>query len=366
MKAIPHGWNLKHLQSVGKYDANNKPAQDIKYNGPPQWGHIYNKSQEGEYFKLCNRKIFVDKMPSSQGGPMGLPGWRRHPTIALMLFDSPGWDKSWGMIHAFLQSFDVAFDKELSLVVHESQLTDLFLGLKQNGTGWEQRLEDIFGIIVSSDGSKFSSHISYNTSHLIGYRSQILNLDMKKKHRHYVLQNVYQLTAENMMKYPNSPDTNGMCCDLRRMLEQNELISKSESGQFTALHGQYELPSDLIMSILNTLGMNTSSVVMITGDDNKDFEEKISSHTIIGQLVQTIPKDSCAASSEKNFSQLMLAIASDVFIGSAKSDFARYVAHVRFALGVGSSCLASQIRTDDKWEKFCDEDDLYNGNVHWS
>lgn len=112
-----------------------------------------------------------------------------------------------------------------------------------------------------------------------------------------------------------------------------------------------EYPVDLIGTILKPLGMQNSSILMITDGKNPSVAEQLSSDPVIGPYFQVVASEISTLAGD-----LMLAILSNVFIGNPCSTFSQYIAQVRYALGIGNSYIFSR-RNGDEWETFCSSDE---------
>ena len=104
---------------------------------------------------------------------------------------------------------------------------------------------------------------------------------------------------------------------------------------------------------------------MITDGENADVIAKLSRDSLIGPNFQVVRH-----SIGNQYSDMMLAILSDVFIGNPASSFSWFIAQARYALGIEHSYLFFRRNAKSSngwgWETFCDEDCLYDHtNFHW-
>ncbi|KAL7536942.1 LOW QUALITY PROTEIN: hypothetical protein ACHAXR_007491 [Thalassiosira sp. AJA248-18] len=93
------------------------------------------------------------------------------------------------------------------------------------------------------------------------------------------------------------------------------------------------------------VGMNSSSILLVTDTKNSRVVDQLSSDAAIGPIFQEVPPKHWTG-------DMMLAILSDVFVGNPVSTFSQYVVQARYALGIKNSYLFAR-RDGDEWETFC-------------
>lgn len=367
-----------------------------------------------QHFTLCNRKIFVKNLPEVNASlKFGICGWNRslgNPIIVHNLGKLYG--NTGNNILAFFRAFDMARDRGVALLIHDNgypldyPLNDLFLGLEINNSDTKQHMEEIFGVKILDNELRNDLNISEvntldgkyhitNSAEMFWYKQTNRTPVEKKAHRQYLIQNLYQLMAKEMAMHPDSSTTIGLCSTLRVIFgtggdgkllggSLQDGLNKSVTQKYTVIHHRdtgghlqtasdrmgvdarapVDLPPELIMSIVDPLGMNTSSILMIHDDhDNAKAVKRLSSHPVIGPLFQVVPH-----SVGTKFSDMMLAVLSDVFIGNPSSTFSWYISMVRYALGFQQTYLFYRWnKEEDGWETFCNEDCLYDqyNSFHW-
>ena len=211
-------------------------------------------------------------------------------------------------------------------------------------------------------------------------------LDDIMQHRQYLIQQLYRITADDMKLHPDSAGATAMCSSLHAFFGKDgsnpnnnmikQLGMKEVTPEYTVIHARtleaqtfekglaqahvafgvdprvgLEYPADLLSTILKPLGMQNSSILMITDGKNPSVAEQLSSNPVIGPYFQVVASEISTVTGD-----MMLAILSEIFIGNPCSTFSQYIAQVRYALGIGNSYIFSR-RDGDKWETFCSSDE---------
>ncbi|EJK65088.1 hypothetical protein THAOC_14105, partial [Thalassiosira oceanica] len=285
-----------------------------------------------------------------------------------------------------------ARDRGGALVMHEdgfpieTGLRSIFLGVDRT------ELENRFGItfvdgVEENQLSKMDIMMQKPLYHFISDNKNCSAWETIA-HRHYVIQELYSMTAREMELHPNASGVAEICSSLHALFGDRDADALKKLGMtnritqnYTVIHSRslesdgkrvlrrahekfgvdssasLEYPADLISSIVAPLGMDQNSIFMITDGQDKNVAARLSADSNIGPVFQTIPKEISAVKGD-----LMLAILSDVFIGNPVSTFSLYIAQARYALGIENSYLFYRRDEDGSWGTFCnDEDCLY----HW-
>eukprot|EP00571_Detonula_confervacea_P000956 CAMPEP_0172330372 /NCGR_PEP_ID=MMETSP1058-20130122/61367_1 /TAXON_ID=83371 /ORGANISM="Detonula confervacea, Strain CCMP 353" /LENGTH=297 /DNA_ID=CAMNT_0013047583 /DNA_START=924 /DNA_END=1817 /DNA_ORIENTATION=- len=285
----------------------------------------------------------------------------------------------------------MARDRGGALVFHEHgfpielSLRKLFLGIER--TELENRLGITF---FDSVEEKYRSKMkTVSQEEIYHYISNDTNYSMFDaiEHRHYIIQELYRITAREMELRPGSPDAADMCASLHAFFGKgdgkgNRLkelgITKSITHKYTVIHSRglendgnrfmnkaqevfgidnragLDHPADLISSILAPLGMKNNSILMITDGQSPEVVQRLSSDPVVGPIFQVVPSKVSTMTGD-----LMLAIFSDVFIGNPVSTFSQYIVQVRYALGIENSYLFAKKDENGKWETFCNDETCF-------
>lgn len=351
--------------------------------------------QEDEYFTLCYRKLYLKDMPSAQpesDAPFGVRYWKRDLSKAIVLEHRDGTDgirvygRTGNQIQTFFHGFDMARDRGGALVLRETGfpidhvLQELFLGVGRTV------LEEKFGVTIyehiGEEGRKNITTIPTDVGyHFISKDVRFL-LDDLMLHRHYIIQQLYRTTAEDMKQYPNSNGAKAMCSALHALFGDGnkgnmvkELGMKDVTNKYTVIHARTlegfgpkfmrkasevfgvdplagkEYPPDLVTSILTPLGMHNQSILMITDEKNPSVISQLANDPTVGPYFQVVPEEVSTVTGD-----MLLAILSEIFIGNPCSTFSQYIAQVRYALGIGNSYIFAR-RNGDQWETFCSSDE---------
>lgn len=356
---------------------------------------------EDEQFTLCNKKLSTKKMPSPStqyDKQYGVHHWKRDMKKSIVLEPNGAFFGQTGnQIAEFLRAIEMARDQGGALVIHEKgfpydmTLRLLYLGL--NRTEVENRLGVMFYDRVEEKYRSALKTISMKDAYYYISNHSDFNMVDTIDHRHYAIQELYRMTAKEMELHPNSAEVSAMCSSMHALFGkdgrgnneqdlQKNGITKKITQKYTVVHSRMmssfgemffegahqkfgvdrragiDLPPDLISSILSPLGMNTSSIVMITDGRTLDPIERLSSDPATAPYFQVVPPGISTPASD-----IMLAILADVFIGSPVSTFSHYIAHTRYALGIGNSYLFYRRNaTTEKFETFCHDEECLQ---HW-
>jgi len=377
-------------------------------------------AESDEYFTLCSRKILrknMPKLPENVTLNFGAPDWNRNKSHVIVARHKRIYGQTGNHLRAFFKSCDMARDAGATLAIHDegfpidSPLNEVFLGLHGNNPHRNRLLEENFGLLVIGPRDEMPSYISKNasievvkSSSMFWYKSE-LSLHGRKQHRQYLLQHLYQITADEMKKHPDSTRVVNMCSPLWAFFgkdikgpENNEKMVNGTryimniTEKYSVVHSRFfegngykslekmhkkfgvdpkasiDLPPDYITSILTPLGMQNKSIIIIADGKNTEPVNRLKSDPGIGHLIHLVPPDVSSM-----IGDMMIGILGDVFIGNPASTFSWFIAQSRNALGLDHSYLFlkrqkenSTNRSDDNskrgryWEIFCNDDCLYD------
>ncbi|EJK69465.1 hypothetical protein THAOC_09276 [Thalassiosira oceanica] len=125
----------------------------------------------------------------------------------------------------------------------------------------------------------------------------------------------------------------------------NKRIGVHESGLI-------DFPSDMIFKILQPLGLEKEKVFMISDGLNMSSAEQLSASPQFAQTFRVV-------SDGDQFSDLILAVMSDVFIGNPLSTFSTLIAQIRYALGLSRNFLHVRLAGNGTWETFCEDENCF-------
>lgn len=362
-------------------------------------------SQEDEHFTLCNRKLYFKDLPPGQpedNAPFGVREWNRdlNKAIAIEHRGLPGggsqdgirpYGRTGNQIQTFFHAFDMARDNGGALVLRQKGfpidfvLDEIFLGVNKTV------LQEKFGItIYESIAEDSRSNIkTIGTGDLYHFISKDPRFSMVDviEHRHYAIQQLYQITAAYIKLHPNSDGEKSMCSSLHAFFGEEgedkstilnrlaELGMRDITNKYTVIHARTlegfgpafmrkahevwgvdpligkEYPPDLVSTILTPLGMHNSSILMITDGKNRRVMDILKNDPAIGPYFQVVPPKVSTVTGD-----MLLAIFAEVFIGNPCSTFSQYIAQVRYALGIGNSYIFAK-RDGPNWETFCSSDE---------
>jgi len=358
-------------------------------------GTKINRTEDMLHFRLCNRTIYVKDMPESPYGPPGgadpaLPPWppprnsTAHQASGILVEHRKRYGRLGNWIAEFLNGLDMARERRVPLVLNargfpmDEPLNQLFLGLKR------EKLTELFGIsFYEGDEPPAAGHglrhtrpmalMQFGTSNTSG-----LPLTDRADYRHYVIQQLYILTARHMEMFPESAGVEALC---RSLPDERGAIPSSLKGgvvniteRFTVVHSRnlegagvkaleaaheaygvdprvnVDYPSQFLRDVLGPLGLANESIVMITDGQNKNVTDRLSDDATIDFHV----------SEGTPISDLMLGVLSTVFIGNPVSTFTAYIASVRYALGLGPTYLHARYDEERRaWTTFCDDEECF-------
>lgn len=355
---------------------------------------------DGGHFTLCDRKLFLKDMPRARHDaerPFCVYKWNRSLDNGVLIENRVGrgfdYGRTGNQIRGFFHAFDVARDRGGALVMHEdgfpieTGLRSIFLGVDRT------ELQNRFGITFadSVEGNRLSRMDIMRQEPLYHFISDNKNFIAGEaiEHRHYVIQELYSMTAREMELYPNASGVAEICSSLHALFgDRGDMLKKlgmaNEITQnYTVIHSRsleslgkkflrgahekfgvdssasLDYPPDLISSILSPLGKDQNSILMITDGENTNVAARLSADPKIGPVFQTVPKEISTVKGD-----LMLAILSDVFIGNPVSTFSQYIVQARYALGIGNSYLFYKRDEDGNWETFCNDEECLYGWIN--
>jgi len=337
--------------------------------------------------------------PSTSNLQYGIPNWSQKRTLENAVVLDPRMEKIHGrtgnQIRGFFHAFDYARDRNGPLVIHDtgfpmdSTLRILYMGL-ENRTELQERL----GVLLYDTVDE-----AYREKmHLLGTRwardyvstnEEYTQFD-SIQHRHYLIQQLYRMTAKEMELHPNSTGTADMCASFHayfgKNVEKDGVPQKEEEGggvyqrvteKYTIIHSRSfegkqfleeahkhygvdphastDYPPDLITKILAPLGMANNSILMITDGQNTEVIDRLSADPAIGPHFRVVPQEVSTMAGD-----IMLGILSEVFIGNPASSFSQYITMVRYALGFDHSYLyVRRHPLDGSWETFCSDETCF-------
>lgn len=356
--------------------------------------------EDADNFTLCGRTLHLSDMPhaptNSDHTQYGITNWNRSDfaNATVFMHDPRGiHGRTGNQIRGFFHAYDYARDHHGPLVMHgdgfplDTTLRKLYLGLHRKD------LVERLGLImydtvpeVWRDGM-FVLGTRWARDYVSDHSAEYTQYDMIQ-HRHYIIQQLYRMTGEEMELHPDSEGAKDMCASYHAffgkdgpqqsggILNEEHGITKRITEKYTIIHSRsfegksfleeahrhygvdarasIDYPPDLISSILSPLGMNNNSILMITDGQNTEVPDRLASDPAIGPYFQVVPQSASTMTGD-----IMLAILSDVFIGNPASSFSQYIAMVRYALGLGKSYLYVRRGTGDRWEMFCDDETCF-------
>ncbi|KAL7464955.1 hypothetical protein ACHAXS_005283 [Conticribra weissflogii] len=322
--------------------------------------------ESDEYFELCNRKFFRENLPTLPANVtrnFGASNWYRNTSYVIEADLRKVYGQVGNNIREFFKAFDMARDARATLAIHregfplERSLNKVFLGLDENNPHRYEMLEDRFGLTVLGPEGERPPHIPKNATvkkvtsgAMFWYKSE-LGLLERKHHRQYLLQNLFQITADEMMRHPNSTQVVKMCSPYhaffgkdRRGTEINERVVNGTryvlnvTEKYSVIHSRFfegsgyksldrlrrkfevdpkasiELPPNYIKNILTPLGMQNNSIIIITDGQNTEPINRLKSDPVIGHLIHLVPPDISSM-----IGDMIIGLLSHVFIGNPAS-----------------------------------------------
>ena len=362
---------------------------------------------------LCGHEIKdMPQLSSDNNVTYGVYNWNRNMANAIVIENRTDNEFMYGrtgnQIREVFHAFDLARDSNGALVFHSNGFPmDLILRVESismqgyGGSGaWgqglflgvtESELEKRLGVTFYNNvDEKYRSQLKVMKQdelyHYISKDSRYSIFDAIE-HRHYMIRELYQMTANEMELHPDSKDVIDMCSsihalfgkengDQQRSALLKELgITKPITEKYTVIHSRkleglgkawmnraqkewgvdnragIDYPTDMITSILSPINMVNNSILMITDGQNPAISRRLASDPIIGKQFQVVPRKISTVTGD-----LLLAIVSDVFIGNPISTFSQYIVQVRYAFGIGNSYLFVRKDENEKWETFCNDE----------
>ena len=307
-------------------------------------------AEDDDHITLCGKRINLPVLLLTEDTNFGVYKWNRDINNAIVLDNRTGYPYDYGrtgnQIREVFHAFDLARDNGGALIFHTSGfpmdaiIRKLFLGVERSEL--EKRLGVTFYHNIDEvhlPGMKiFSQEEAY---HYVS-KDQKYSMFDAIEHRHYIIRQLYQMTAKSMVMNPNSPGVADMCASMHALFGKDSIgernvagISKPITKQYTVIHSRQlenmgkawmnraqqefgvdnragmDFPVDMISSVLSPLGMLNSTILMITDGQNAGVVHRLSSDPIIGKVFQVVPEEISTVTGD-----LMLAILSDVFIGN--------------------------------------------------
>jgi len=309
-------------------------------------------NNDNDKIKLCGHEIKDMPQLSSQNITYGVYNWNRNMANAIVIENRTDNEFMYGrtgnQIREVFHAFDLARDNGGALVFHSNGFPmDLILRVESismqgyGGSGaWGQGL---FLGVTEAELSKRLGVTFYNNVDE-NYRSQLKVMKQDElyhyiskdsrysifdaiEHRHYMIRELYQMTANEMELHPDSKDVIEMCASRhalfgkengeqqRSALLQELGITKPITEKYTVIHSRkleglgkawmnraqkewgvdnragIEYPTDMVTSILSPINMVNNSILMITDDgQNPAISKRLASDAIIGKQFQVVPR----------------------------------------------------------------------------
>ena len=308
-------------------------------------------SLHNEHFTLCNKKLHIKDMPplSLYNTTYGIYSWTRSMENAIVVENRTDhkyiYGRTGNQIRSLLHAFDLARDNGGALVLHsqgypmdlvmraESISMQGYKGSGQWGEGLflgltESELEKRLGItFYDKVDEKYRNGLKVmKQEDLFYYKSNDTRYSMFDaiEHRHYIIRELYRMTAREMELHPDSTSATNMCLSLRALFGRqgdepmNALLQEMGmtpvTQKYTVIHSRLlegnsktwlraahtnfgvdsrasiEYPTDMISSILSPIGMLNSSILMITDGQDPDISKRLSSDNVIGKQFQEVPE----------------------------------------------------------------------------
>jgi len=330
---------------------------------------INTESTSKDCFDLCGVSFCSQKMPAVQKNTtFGLPGWKRNASKAIILQNATGslFGQSGNNIREFFHAFDMAFDEEAELVLYDYGFP-INIPLSQFYSEIDlQFLESELGVTIFDGSRKYAENTTVKTAGLFYYKTK-LTREQRLNHRHYILQKLYRHLANQIELSNNKELENRICLARQRYgIQRPHVVIHSRFHYYPcvdAMKGNktaaVSMPPDLILGLMTQYNMTDSRILMIhDGTENaQNTSIKLAGNALTGPHFEMIPH-----SVGNPFSDMMLAILSDLFIGNPSSTFAWYIAEVRFALGLGlGTHIFYKKESDGTWvDSCCGEVCLYS------
>ncbi|KAL9189390.1 hypothetical protein ACHAXT_009065 [Thalassiosira profunda] len=385
---------------------------NIRFSGPPTANNATSSmsamEDDEDHFTLCGRTLYTKDMPhvpSDADVQYGIARWRRSLDHAVVLGNECCHGRTGNQIRAFFHAFDWARDKGSALVIHEDgwpidpTLQKLYLGVTA------EELVDRLGVMTfDAVKERFDAEGFTDLKPNVGEAPGLYRLGTRwardyvsqsaeyttydgMQHKHYLLQQLYRMTAKEMAAHPDSPGVAEMCASYHaffgkdgqgvsleslqrigmtqpvtkkyaiihsRSFEGKDFLEESHRHYGVDPRASLDYPPDLIRTMLAPLGMADHSILMITDGQDPTVADRLSKDPDIGPHFQVVPQEVSTMMGD-----ILLGVLSEVFIGNPASSFSQYIAMVRYALGMGPSYLHVWRGAKDEWEIFCDDESCF-------
>lgn len=328
-----------------------------------------------EQLLICNRTIFL---PEGRGSEREeLPRLHRNGTL---LLNGDVLGRLGNVMRQLFHGLDMARDRKLSFAVTRtspigrqfvSDLHGLFPFLS------EDQMESLFGFHFTDVGSRSYQNVSTfdvyyygggNAGDPIRGNLSIAQLVAIKSERHRVFLEVFRRMGSAMTS--NDAKTNKLCRSIESTGIGSDPFTVIHSRSFKAegrkqaqldevnnrigVHpsGLIEHPPDLIFDILKPLDMEEEKVFMISDGLSSSSANRLSTSKQFARTFQVV-------SDGDPYSDILLAVLSDVFIGNPLSTYSTLIAQIRYTLGLNLIFLHVRKTGDGAWETFCEEENCF-------
>ena len=310
-------------------------------------------NNDNDKIKLCGHEIKdLPPLSSDNNVTYGVYNWNRNNMANAIVIENRTdnefmYGRTGNQIREVFHAFDLARDSNGALVFHSNGFPmDLILRAESismqgyGGTGaWgqglflgvtESELEKRLGVTFYNNvDEKYRSQLKVMKQdelyHYISKDSRYSTFDAIE-HRHYMIRELYQMTANEMELHPDSKDVIEMCASIhalfgkengkqqRSALLQELGITKPITEKYTVIHSRklegfgkawmdraqkewgvdnkasIEYPTEMITSILSPINMVNNSILMITDGQNPSINKRLASDPIIGAQFQVVPR----------------------------------------------------------------------------
>jgi len=306
-----------------------------------------------EHFTLCNKEVYIKDMPSlslDNTTTYGIYNWTRSMENGIVIENRTEhkyiYGRTGNQIKSLMHAFDLARDNGGALVLHshgypmdlvlraESISMQGYKGSTQWGEGLflgltESELEKRLGITFYNNvDEKYRSGLKVmKQEDLFYYKSNDARYSMFDaiEHRHYMIRELYRMTAKEMERDADSKSATKMCLSLRALFGRqgdepmNQLLQEMGMNpvtqKYTVIHSRHlegnakswlraahtkfgvdsrasiEYPPDMVSQILSSIDMLNSSILMITDGQDPAISIRLSSDPIIGKQFQVVPEN---------------------------------------------------------------------------
>ena len=322
---------------------------------------------------ICNRTIVL---PEGRGSEPDLPRLQRNGTL---LLNGDVLGRLGNVMRELFHGLDMASDRNLSLAVTRtspigrqfmSDIRGLFPFLS------EDQVESIFGFRFTDIESSYQNVSTFDVYYYGGgnagdpVRGNLSSAQLVaiQSERHRVFLELFRLMGSAMTS--NDAKTNELCKSIESTgigsdpftvihsrsfrAEGRKQVQLDEVNDRIGVHpsGLIEHPPDLIFDILKPLDMEEEKVFMISDGLSSSSANRLSSSKRFARTFQVV-------SGGDPYSDILLAVLSDVFIGNPLSTYSTLIAQIRYALGLNLNFLHVRKTGDGAWETFCEEEKCF-------